>query len=342
MSERMMATIRQIDDIQPIPDADAIEVATIGGWKAVVKKNEFRVGQFVVYAEVDSWIPHDIAPFLSKGQEPREYNGVKGERLRTIRLRKQLSQGLVLPLEILAGCTFAIVDGLDVTDMLGIQKWEAPINAQLAGMWRGNFPSAVPKTDQERIQNLKRNLERWVTEDISWEVTEKLEGSSMTVFLDADLEIHVCSRNIDLKGTEGNSFWQMANELDLPNKMKNALLSNIAIQGELIGPGIQGNIYKLTKHKFMVYDIYDVKAGTYLSTLARTRMVKQLGLDHAPILNDSLRLTKDTDIQFLLGYAEDKSMLNPKQEREGVVYKCNEDPLVSFKAISNQYLLSQK
>lgn len=96
---RKMASIRKIDAIGPIEGADAIEVATLGGWKVVVKKNEFNVGDLAVYCEIDSWIPTEIAPFLSKGKEPREYNGVKGERLRTVKLRGTLSQGLLLKIE---------------------------------------------------------------------------------------------------------------------------------------------------------------------------------------------------------------------------------------------------
>lgn len=99
MTERKLASIRRIADIQPIEGADAIEVATVDGWKLVVKKNEFKVGDLAVYLEIDSWVPHELAPFLSKGQEPREYNGVKGERLRTIKLRGTTSQGLLLKLE---------------------------------------------------------------------------------------------------------------------------------------------------------------------------------------------------------------------------------------------------
>ena len=98
---RKLATIRCISAIHPIPDADAIEVAQVDNWKVVVKKGEYRVGDLVVYCEVDSWIPHELAPFLSKGQEPREYEGIKGERLRTVKLRGTTSQGLILPLSVL-------------------------------------------------------------------------------------------------------------------------------------------------------------------------------------------------------------------------------------------------
>ena len=102
MSERKMATIRRIDAIGPIDGADAIEVATVGGWKVVVKKGEFKPDQLAVYCEIDSWIPSAVAPFLTKpGHFPKVYEGVEGEKLRTIKLRGQLSQGLLLPLTIL-------------------------------------------------------------------------------------------------------------------------------------------------------------------------------------------------------------------------------------------------
>ncbi len=84
MTERKLASIRRIADIRPIESADAIEVATIDGWKVVVKRDEFKIGSLAVYLEIDSWVPHELAPFLSKGQAPREYNCVKGVLLMCI------------------------------------------------------------------------------------------------------------------------------------------------------------------------------------------------------------------------------------------------------------------
>ena len=98
---RKLASIRKIAELNPIEGADVIEVATIDGWKVVVKKGDFSVGELAVYCEIDSWIPTNLAPFLSKGQEPREYGNVKGERLKTIKLRGAVSQGLILPLSVI-------------------------------------------------------------------------------------------------------------------------------------------------------------------------------------------------------------------------------------------------
>ena len=327
---RKMATVRVIDSIFPIPDADAIECAVIGGWKVVTKKGEYQPGDLAIYCEIDSWIPHELAPFLSKG-EPKEYNGVKGERLRTVRLRKQLSQGLLLPLVCLG--RLIVEEGADVSEELGIQKWEAPVSPQLTGQVKGNFPSQIPKTDQERVQNLKRELENH--DSVLFEVTEKLEGSSMTCYL-IDGEFGVCSRNMDLKRDENNTFWKVAIEEDIEQKLRAYGADNIAIQGELIGPGIQGNIYNLISHHFKVFDVYDIQEGYYLLPEDRKTFVDAIGLKHVPVLGTHLLV--DPDIDSILLAAEGKSLLNPNQEREGVVYKSMNSQF-SFKAISNKYLL---
>lgn len=341
---RKLATIRTISEIRPIEGADAIECAVVDGWTVVIKKGEFEQGDSAIYCEIDSWIPTELAPFLSKGTEPREYNGVKGERLKTVRLRGQLSQGLLLPTHIAEwkvspGESFIFEENSDVTDLLGIQKWEAPIAACLSGLAKGNFPIVVPKTDQERIQNLKKEFQKWVTEDRTWEVTEKLDGSSCTMYLPLEGDFEVCSRNLSLKKDENNSFWKVAIAQDVAQKMHDFGFQGLAIQGELIGEGIQGNRYGIRGQEFFVFDIYDTKTGEYRSTEHRQEIARMLGLKHCPILSEKHRLSKDDTIEFMLNWAEDKSQLNPKAEREGIVLKCVENPSVSFKAISNKFLM---
>lgn len=344
---RKLATIRRIDALNPIEGADAIECATVGGWKVVAQKGLYNVGDLAVYFEIDSWIPHELAPFLSKGKEPREFEGVKGERLRTIKLKKQISQGLLMPLsdELIQDSHGMnrvdlpyIEEGADFTEFLGILKWEKPINAQLAGICKGNFPTAIPKTDQERVQNLKKEVEQASAAGQLFEVTEKLEGSSMTCYL-IDGVFGVCSRNLDLKETAENAFWKTAREEGIEEKMRSAVGDNIAVQGELIGPGIQGNIYKLSKPEFHVFDIYDIDAGAYLRPEFRRALVARMGLTHVPVISTTCQVTGTVD--ELLLWAEGESVLNDKQEREGIVFKCL-DGGMSFKAISNAYLIKQK
>lgn len=339
---RKLASIRKIDEIRPIEGADAIEAAVVGGWTVVVKKSEFKAGDLAVYIEIDSWVPTELAPFLSKGNEPREYNGVKGERLRTVKLRGTTSQGLLLPITV----TFWRDEGTDVTEPLGIQKWEAPVPARLAGDVEGPFPTEVPKTDQERIQNLTEELKVWKDNNaFTWEVTEKLDGSSMTVFVNGKRE-GVCSRNWALKETDSNSFWTVARRLGLIEKIRNTG-RNLALQGELIGEGIQKNPYNIRGQDFRLFDIYDIDRGEYLTPFERRVFADTHGIKHVPLIMMEYVIdgvvhivqTNGSGVQGLLTLAEGKSMLNDKAEREGLVFKCNTFGGPSFKSISNRFLL---
>lgn len=342
---RKLATIRKIREIKPIEGADAIELAVVDGWQTVTKKGEYQVGDLAVYLEVDSWVPTELAPFLSKGKEPREFNGVKGERLKTMKLRGALSQGLLLKLEPFTAQISSEDnhEGKDVTELLGIQKWERPIPAQLAGQIRGNFPTLIPKTDQERIQNLVKEVRSACDAGMLFELTEKLEGSSMTCYL-INGEFGVCSRNLDLKRNENNAFWATAIAEDIEAKMRaiseSASNWDFAIQGELIGPGVQGNIYNLSKTEFRVFDVYDISGGEYLFPINRRNLVERMGLKHVPVIT----INKDLgtgEVDYILEWAEGKSVLNEKQEREGIVFKQMQGGM-TFKAISNKYLLGEK
>jgi RNA ligase (TIGR02306 family) len=363
---RKLASIREITYIKPIPDADAIECAIVGGgWPVVVKKGEFQVGDLAIYFEIDSWIPHELAPFLSKGKEPREYNGVKGERLKTIKLRGQVSQGLLLRFSDIPTSFYVVSvvepegeffrvdecqwqEGEDFTLEFGIQKWEAPIPACLAGTARGNFPSFIPKTDQERCQNVVSDIFD-KHKDETFEVTVKLDGSSCTIYV-KDGEVGVCSRNLDLKETEGNSFWKAA----LEQNIVEALLAynertghNVAIQGELIGEGIQGNQEKIQGQRLYLFDIFDIDTGTYMKPGQRLAFLEDIliafgaTIEHTPIWDLRTPVaSRFSNIEALLDYATGPS-LNPDVKREGLVFKSY-DSQFSFKAISNEWLLKNK
>jgi RNA ligase (TIGR02306 family) len=331
---RKLASIRRIADIQPIEGADAIVVATVDGWKVVVKKDEFQVGDLAVYLEIDSWVPTELAAFLSKGQEPREYNGVKGERLRTVKLRGQVSQGLLLKLDAegVKGKLFFTLpeEGVDVTEILGIQKWEPEIPAQLAGQVRGLFPtSLIPKTDQERIQNCFQEIQD--KGDVTYEVTMKLDGTSCTIFR-WEGEVRVCSRNLELKiNDENRDNTLVAMALKIGDRIPNGY----AVQGEVMGPGIQGNREGFTEHKFFVFDVFDIQKHEYLEPKTRRMVCNAKYFDHAPVLGNDWK--SPASVEQGLAIAEGPSIAH--KVREGLVWKCNEDPSFSFKTISNQFLL---
>ncbi len=356
MTDRKMARIVRVDAINPIEGADAIEVASIGGWKVVVKKGEFCVNSLAVYCEIDSWIPHSIAPFLTKqGQFPKVYNEVEGQRLRTIKLRGQISQGLLLPLSVVHGamCNDEVMgyscedsallthyendyEGMDVSELLGIQRWEPPAEFRAANA-KGSFPHFIPKTDCERVQNLARQVQQWAEDEVVFQKSEKLDGSSMTVFY-KDGEVGCCSRNLELKDDGTSTFWETAKSEKLVEKLI-SLGKNIALQGELLGGQIQGNAYKISGFKFFLYDIFDIDKQEYFRPEIVEQFAEARSITHVPVVG-YVTLPKDTDIvQKLLQDADGNSAIGCNPKREGFVYKSTKDTSISVKCISNSWLL---
>lgn len=370
MTERKLATIREVSGVTPIGGADFIVSYQIDGWSVTDKKGAYSVGDNVVYLEVDSFVPHDLAPFLAQGKEPSNFNGVEGTRLRTKKMKGVYSQGLILPLSVmgdeyykdrsargLSNCWVKQVNGKtvganaevgsDVTAYLGIQKWEAPENKFVAGNQKGNFPSFIPKTDQERIQNVKKELAKRLNEKgcITFQVTEKLHGSSMTIFNKSG-EFGVCSRNYELKLDDESSFTKCVAAHNLKDKLLNQQGEypyEIAIQGELCGSGMNGNQYGINGYKFYVFDVFSIVNGKYLETFDAFGICKILGLDHVPVV-DFKTIHNGTDldgwIKEQIAGADGGSVLN-NSRREGLVYKDISSDF-SFKVISNAWLLKNE
>ena len=330
---RKLASVRKILDIKDIENADNIQAYKVDGWWVVGKKGEFNVEDNVVYFEIDSWIPTELAPFLSKAKEPREYKGIKGERLRTIKLKGQISQGLIMP------NTYNAEVGEDLTEQLGIIKWEPILNTHGNIKPKGNFPNFIPKTDEERVQNLVNILPTYKEKYKIWNITEKLDGTSMTVYHNEGV-VGICSRNLELKIEESNKYTDTVNELNLLEKLLK-LNANIAIQGELIGPSIQANKYKLSKPEYRVYKIWDISNQCYIRWNLVEELCELLNIPTVSKLSIDYNFL-DLDIDKMLEFAEDKSLLNITTEREGIVVQSIDDPNISFKVISNKFLLGEK
>jgi RNA ligase (TIGR02306 family) len=340
---RKLASIRKISDIQPIEGADMIELVIVDGWKVVVAKNVgHKLGDLVIYCEIDSFLPiREEFEFLRKSSYKKMVDGTEGFRLRTIKLRGQVSQGLILPISVLNPTDTNIYvepfEGLDVTEMLEIVKYEPPVPAELAGKVKGLFPSFLRKTDEERIQNLTLEYEGWKNSDKGFYVTEKLDGSSATFYF-KDGEFGVCSRNLELLETEGNTFWKVARELKLEEWLTSQDV-NYSIQGELIGESVQGNPYKIKGQTVRFFNAFNIDTQEYLGLEEFELLISSMGLKSVPILDREFTLP-DT-IDELLKYADSKSVLNSNFDREGVVIR-SVDRKISFKVISNKFLLNEK
>ena len=352
MEERKLATIQRILKIEPIEGADAIECATILGWHLVVKKSEFGVGDLCVFCEVDSLLPEKPEfEFLRKNCFI-DWEDMRGFRIRTVKLRSQVSQGICFPITILGTFPYdekiaGVVEGDDVTEWLGVKKWEPKISLSMGGKIKGSFPGFIPKTDETRIQSIPDLLERH--NGTYCYVTEKVDGSSVTVFL-KDGEIGVCSRNMWMQDTEENVFWATVHKMDVESKIRalsnkffyDGVYPNLALQGELLGPGIQGNKYDLKEHVILWFNLFDINSFKYFHGDDFFELVEEVGLKTVPLIN---KFILNNTVDELVEMSKDKSKLNDKIHREGIVIRpCEEKEdkklgRVSFKVINPDFLL---
>jgi len=329
---RKLASIQIIKNKKPIEGADFLEAVQIEGWWCVTKKKEFEVNDKCIFMEVDSVLPVKANyEFLRKSCYVKK-DWIEGFRIKTIKLKRQLSQGLVLPI-----CEFANWEvGTDLTEILQIKKWEPPIPACLAGEAKGNFPSFFLKSDQTRIQSIYDELQPF--REHFYEASLKCDGSSCSIYFNNGV-YGVCSRNLDLKINEANkdnSFVKVA--IPLQEKIQ-SLGRNIAIISELMGPGVQKNQEGLTDHQIFVFDMFDIDKQQYLVSEERLQICKQLGLNHVPIINPSIQILKYS-LEQILEMSDIPSMNH--SIAEGIVYKSLQDPSVSFKAINNKFLLKEE
>lgn len=355
--KRKLVTIQRIDKISPIEGADMIEKVSIKGWNCVAKKGEFQEGDKCIYFEIDSFLPIEERFEFLRASSFKRMGEQEGFRLKTMKLRGVISQGLALPLKEFQEFQELEI-GEEVTESLNVVKYDPPVPASISGDVVGLFPSFIPKTDEERIQNLPEYFE--IMKDIEFEETLKLDGTSMTVFRtngsvennktedlkDISGKVGVCMRNYELRYNKDNTMWKTAFELRLPEILDKENLE-LAFQGELMGNGIQGNREKLKKHDFFVFRIWDIKNRKFLDSEHRKELIDFINkkydvkINHVPVINEKIKIFNVvTTMEDMLKRADGKSMVH--DIREGIVFKSVNQingNTVTFKAISNRFLL---
>lgn len=366
---RKLATIRKIKELRPIPGADKIEVAVIDGWECIVsKEDKFYVGELVVYIEIDSVLPPKPEfAFMEKYKY----------RVRTIKLRGQISQGLVLPLSILGDVwneMHTAEEGMDVTEYLGIKKYDpeevkekewymkigSPNKVEFPwwlkpfkriGFIRrwwinkkrtvAEFPDFIKKTDEERIQNMPILFDRIKNGQIPLSITEKMDGTSATYFL-KDGKFGVCSRNRWLIKDDGSPYWQVEHKYEIEQVLRCIAGDHklVVLQGEIIGNGIQKNRYHLSGFMFMPFNlIFDGVRCNYKDMVEHLEFTN---LTCVPLLSKEFIIPEGIDIQKFVEYSEGTSKYRDgKEQREGIVCR-NEYHHISFKVINPKFLLKEE
>lgn len=341
---RKIASIQYVNAVEPIEGADAIEKIRVLGWWVVTKKGDYKVGDHVVYCEIDSLLPErpEFEFLRPSSFKPARDGMPAGFRIKTVRLRGQVSQGICFPLSILPdGVPLEL--GTNVAGPLNITKWEPPAPSGMQGRAKGGFPGFLPKTDEVRIQSAEHILR--VYQNKPFRITEKLDGTSFTAFLKDD-DFGLCSRNLRLdEEDDAHLFVRVSKGLGIKEKltaMRAALSCNVALQGEVVGPGVQGNKYRLNTHKLYVFNVFNIDKGRYLDHDEACTLCDTLGLETVPGLGS---ITLNHTVDQLVEIAEDKSVLADVQ-REGLVFRPTREVYdeelggrLSFKVINPRFLL---
>lgn len=337
--KRKLASLQPVISIEPIPNADAIELARIQGWQCVVKKGEFQPGDLGVFLEIDS-VPPDEPRFAflwhnKKDVEPAVQPA--SFRLRTVRLRGMLSQGLLLPIQQFPEINPPFVAGTDVTETLGITKWEPvlPDVQDIAGV----FLPGVPKTDEMRVQSVPSVLEELAGRP--YVMTLKCDGTSATFGIHpVSGEFTACGRNWSIK-RGNNTYWRVAETYQL----EKFLLAHpqLVVQAEVVGPGIQKNRLGLNKVQLRAFNVYDRQSGLFLGHDEAAAFLSEIKVPMVDVIEEGPSF--DHSLESLLALAEGHYP-GTQNEREGLVIRpkteCPSSTLggrLSFKVISNRFLL---
>lgn len=334
---RKLSSVQKVKFVRPIAGADAIECVGVLGWECVSKVGEFREGDPCVYFEIDSLLPvEERYEFLRASSYRKDLDRF---RLRTVRLRKQLSQGLALPLGL-----FPEADGLpvgsDLTDILGVEKYEPPIPAQISGDAR-TFRWPIPKTDETRVQQDEEHGFLDALSGRPYYIALKLDGTSCSYIIDPeDGEYHACGRNYSYRRNPGHAFWAVDERYGIEAGLR-SLGGHIAVQGEIVGPGIQCNKMGLKEFDFYVFNVVDARTRKRLDLDEALDVSARIGLRFVPILErgDSFSYSAADLLEMARGkYRDHFPGARDTQDREGIVIRslCGK---ISFKAINNDFLL---
>jgi RNA ligase (TIGR02306 family) len=361
---RKLVTVRRISNILPIKEADMIEEVVVDGWSVVAQKGIHSIGDAVIYFEIDSFLPQSdrrFESFMKFGTQT--FEGNIGHRVKTKRLRGVYSQGIIIPLHEFPEISVAVHD-TDYSELLGVVKYEKQEVTGYNGDTKGTFPWFLRKSDQERIQNVYNKLSNSEYADEYFVGTLKMDGSSVTVYhlsddtettlryIDNDKEgqqlYGVCSRNQELKLdletplSDQGKFIQGVINSDLIDKCRQLTEiygGSYAIQGELVGAGIQGGFEKFEQYQVFAYNIFDIDVQEFVSYSTFEDMAKRVNLQTVPVVYEPTEILKKP-LSEILEMADGAGL--KASYREGIVWKQVLGGNLQFKAISNKYLSKEK
>lgn len=347
---RKLASVQYIHQIEPIEGADRIELAHVLGWQCVVPKGTFQVGDLGIYYEIDSFLPMKPEYEFLKSSSYRK-NEIMGEgyRIKTMRMRVQLSQGLLLPLSTFPDLPLELREkGSDVTNFLGVRKWEVEERATDFGTIIGTLPPGVPKTDETRVQSMPELIAELDRQP--YYITTKMDGSSHSVTINRNGEFHVTGHNYEYADDNKSSFYEFLKKHGIIERLNQYIseydYKTLTLQGEFCAPGIQGNPVKLTAPQWYVFTV--IIDGKRCSLGKMGQICYGLNVEMVPLEEVGYHFAKKYPTVDDVLERADESTYPTGAKAEGIVVRpvdpCYSPTLgtyLSMKAVSNSYLLKK-
>ena len=345
---RKLASVQRVYAIEPIDGADRIEIGKVLGWACVINKGSFQPMDLGVYFEIDSFLPIRPEFEFLRGTSYKNTDLMgEGFRLRTMKFRGQISQGLLLPLSMFPEIPADVKVGQDVSELLGVRKWEIEERATTGGNVIGNLPYDVPHTDETRVQAEPDLIQAFA--GLEYYISTKIDGSSHSISIDED-GFHVTGHNYEYKDDDSSAFYRLVNERKYRAALERfATISGdktVTVQGEFCAPGIQQNRLKLTRPEWYVFTIRE--NGQRVGLDRMKEICRACGFNMVPIEEVGMDLpSKYPTVEALLERADGDYPNGGK--KEGIVVRTTEPvyneiiggPL-SMKCVNNAYLLKQK
>lgn len=313
-------TKEKISKVYPHPNADLLELAQVEGlaFQFVIKKGQFKAGDEVLYFPIDSLLSPEV---LAKLHLTGKLAGVDKNRIKTIRLRGEISQGIVASLDILSKEEKELSSD-ELTKALGVTKYDPPIQISQSGLLTG-LPPGYSAYDIEGADRFQEIVDYMMDMDVV--VTEKMEGVNFSCGK-SEAGVFVNQRNNSIIETDTpNSFWNVARSTGILDKIQSRPESDLIVYAEFCGPKLQGNIYNLKDHTLFAFDAK--RNHKWLPWAEFTKLITETGLSIAPVLFEGkLRdfLTRDGSLISVQEASNGKSVFGDTL-REGIVIKPKEE-----------------
>ena len=296
-----IASVERLLSVEPHSNADRLDVVKVLGFQCVTERGLHKEGDMIIYIQPDSLLPEDAA--WAEG-----YRKYSPGRIKAVKLRGEWSEGIIVKFEqvqdllVIKDDENYLSEGSDVSGYLNITHYEPPLPQDLQA--KGLLPFGIPKTDEERWENMTARLPIGYPVDIFL----KVDGQSWSAYYDIETkEFGVLGRTMEYKEEANNRYTAQLDRYGIKDKLINFCEANqvsLCIRGESYGEGIQSfaqNPHSALKPGLAIFSVYLIRERRYARKGDQyyfTKVCHALDLPMVPCLHEDVILTQELINQY--------------------------------------------